>query len=49
MLLRDLLLAIPGLISPITSQARPEEEAKISGLPLTTITSTDSTGPPLGR
>jgi hypothetical protein len=46
MLLRDLLLAIPGLISPITSQARPEEEAKISGLPLTTITSTDSRAHP---
>ena len=37
MLLRDLLLAIPGLISPITSQARPEEESKLSRSTLTTL------------
>lgn len=38
MLFRDLLLAIPGLISPIASQARPEEEAKLSRLTQTAIT-----------
>ncbi|MBC9248501.1 right-handed parallel beta-helix repeat-containing protein [Paracoccus sp. 11-3] len=34
---RDLLLAIPGLISPIASQARPEEEVKLSRLTQTAI------------